>query len=1110
MKIKLKPGAIWPGMSKLLLVMKLIAIILFVAFTQVHAGSFAQNITIHESNVPVERILQQIKKQSNYHFIYDSKLNLLKTQMVSVQADGATINQVLDQCLKDLPVSYTIIQQTIAIKGNAEKNQIKAAEKVPVTITGKVTDAKNQPLPGVNIVLKGSTQGTVSASDGSYQLKLADNKGILVFSFIGFLTTEVALTADKTVINVQLRDEPRNLNEIVVVGYGTQRRGDITSAIASVKSESFVKGSVTDAAQLIRGKVAGLSVVTTDGNPTATSQINLRGITTLLSGTAPLVLIDGVPGTLTTVAPEDIESIDVLKDGSAAAIYGTRGTNGVILITTKKAKANTAPSIELNTYFSTQRITKKLDFMNADEYRQLVAEKKPGATDYGYNTNWLDQVTRTPFSQVYNISLKGATQNTNYVVNLNYRRLEGIMKQSDNNILYPRIEVNHSMFDGKLKLNANLSGFEQNYYVGTSGDLNNASGISDAGFNTAVYRNALTYNPTDRIKDDSGKFIEHPDKTDYQNPVSLLQNTIGLNKSSNLRTIGTITYLPIDDLNIKLLGSRNLNNYNVGYYETKDQYSTVHDGKNGYAAVTNLRNQEDLIELTANYNKRFNDHQINVLGGYSWRQLNAQFSSMSNFDFPTDEFTYNNIRAGLALSRGQATLSSNQSENKLISYFSRVNYSYKDKYLLTASIRREGSSKFGANHKYGNFPAVSGGWNLMKESFLGNSKTLSNLKLRAGYGITGTEPASAYQSLDKLNFNTYSYFNGQFIQVVNPSSNSNPDLRWEKKAEINIGLDFGFLNNRLSGTIDAYRRKTTDLLFNYPVASPPYLYSNIIANAASMRNEGIEVQINAIPITTTNFQWNTSVNYSTNKNKLLSLSDKNFQLASGFFDVGYTGEPIQQQTGRVQIGQPLGNFYGFKSVDIDETGHWIIQGADGKPKPIANQQASDKTILGNGLPKHYLSWNNSFNYKRFDLNITMRGAFGFQIYNSAQLFYSAPVMLTRGNLLKGAYDKIYNKVPLADDQSLQYVSYYIENGSFWKIDNVTLGYNLPVKTKAIKGIRIYASASNLKTFTGYKGIDPEVSILTSDNSSNLLAPGVDDKNRYPATSTYTLGAFFTF
>ncbi len=1083
---------------KLLLVMKLTFLLLITVFLQTAKASYGQKINFTGKDVSVEHFFEVIQSQTTYKVLYAEEMvaGLSKTNLT---LKNATVEEALKIYFRDMPLSFTINNNVIVIKTKIPIVSPKR-EKVPVTITGKITDTKNMSLPGVSVVLKGTNTGTISDGNGNYQLKLPDNRGVLVFSFIGFLTAEIQVTEGNTIINVQMKEEPRNLGEIVVVGYGTQRRGDITSAIASVKSDNFVKGSVTDAAQLIRGKVAGLAVATIDGNPIGSSQINLRGVTTILSGTSPLVLIDGVPGTLTTVAPEDIESIDVLKDGSAAAIYGTRGTNGVILITTKKTRANTAPTIELNTYFSTQRITKKLEFMDATEYRQLVAENKPGATDYGHNTNWLDQVTQVPFSQVYNLSLKGSTQNTNYVVNLNYRKLHGLIQKSDNDILYPRIEVTHSMFDGKLKFDANLSGFEQQNYAGTAG----------GGFNTDVYRSALAYNPTDRVRDDNGVFVEHPDKTNYQNPVSLLANTIGLNRSSNLRTTGTITYLPINDLNIKLLGSRDLNNNNIGYYETKEQYSAIHDGKNGYASVSNTRRQEDLIELTATYNKHFGNHQINVLAGYGWRQYNLQNSGMTNFDFPADDFTYNNIGAGLALSRGQATISSYQSLNTLLSYFSRVNYSYKDKYLLTASIRREGSSKFGTNYKFGNFPAISGGWNVMKENFLKDSKTLSNLKLRAGYGITGTEPAAPYQSLERLNFGTYSYFNGQFIQVVNPSSNPNNNLRWEKKAELNIGLDYGFFNNRISGTIDVYKRKTTDLLFSYPVASPPYLYNSIVANAASMQNEGIEVQINATPVSNTDFKWNTSVNYSTNRNKLLSLSDKNFQLASGFFDVGYTGEPIQQPTGRVQIGQPLGNFFGFKTVDIDASGHWIIQGADGKSKPIADEQAADKTIIGNGLPKHYLSWNNTFTYKQFDLNVNMRGAFGFQIFNSSQLFYSAPVMLTRGNLLKGSYDKIYNKVPLADDQSLQYVSYYIEKGDFWKIDNITLGYNIPVKTKSVKGIRIYISASNLKTFTGYKGIDPEVSILTSDNNANVLAPGVDDKNRYPATSIYTLGAFFTF
>jgi len=339
--------------------------------------------------------------------------------------------------------------------------------------------------------------------------------------------------------------------------------------------------------------------------------------------------------------------------------------------------------------------------------------------------------------------------------------------------------------------------------------------------------------------------------------------------------------------------------------------------------------------------------------------------------------------------------------------------------------------------------------------------------------------------------------------VVNPSSNANPALRWEKKEELNIGLDFGLFNERVSGAVDIYQRTTKDLLMDYPVPTPPYLFNTITANAASMENKGIEAQINFDAVRTQDFSWNTSVLFSANKNKLLSLSDKNFQLASGYFDAGNTGEPIQQNTHRVQVGQPIGNFYGFKSVDIDQNGYWVIEGKDGEIKPIADQQADDKQILGNGLPKSYLSWNNSLAYKNFDLNITMRGAFGFQILNMNEMFYNAPVMLTRGNLLATAYDNVYGKRPLADDQSLQYVSYYLEQGDYWKVDNVTLGYNLSLNSKYLKQLRLYASGNNLLILTKYNGIDPEVNI-------SGLAPGIDDKNRYPSTRTFTVGAFFTF
>lgn len=959
-------------------------------------------------------------------------------------------------------------------------------------ISGTVTDESGAPLPGVSVRVKGVNTGVATDNNGRYSLTVGNSSAVLVFSSIGFNQQEVAV-GSRNVVNIRLVATETSLSSVVVVGYGTQKRERITTAVASVKAENFVKGSVQDAAQLIRGKVAGLNVITPDANPTGTSQINLRGISTITSGSSPLVLIDNVPGSLTTVAPEDIESIDVLKDGSAAAIYGTRGTNGVILITTKKVNGELPPTVDVSTYVATQRITRKLDFMSADQYRQLVADKKPGAFDYGANTDWLKEVTRNPFSQVYDISLRAGTKNTSYIANLNYRNIQGIILKSDNKVLYPRLEVNHRMFDGKLRLNAILSGSQQTYNAGTDG----------GSYRGDVYRNAITYNPTDPVKDAYGSWTEHTDKTAYANPVSLINESQGKNQNANFRTIGKITYSPIDGLDLMVLGSRDLNNGVRGYYETKKNYSTLRDGRNGFASRGTTRSEENLLEATANYNKRIGNHDITALGGYSWRETNFQDYWMQNWDFPTDAFSYNNIGAGLALARGESLERSYQSQNKLIGYFFRLNYSFQNKYLLMASLRREGSSKFGVNNKYGNFPAISLGWNIKNEDFMKNVGFFDALKLRGGYGITGTEPSDPYMSLNRLNFDTYTIVDGNWIQAINPSTNANPNLRWERKQEGNIGLDFGILKNKVTGSIDVYKRTTRDLLLDYTVPTPPYLYNTIRANAASMENKGLEIQVNIAAIDHQSFKWNASANYSTNRNKLVSLSDRNFQLAAGYFDVGNTDEPIQQNIGRVQLGQPIGNFYGFKALEIDDKGYWIIQGKDGKPKPISQQQADDKQIIGNGLPKHYLNFNNSFTYKDFDLNITMRGAFGFQILNMPRMFYSAPVMLTRGNVFASSYDNIYGKRPLADDQSLNYLSYYIEKGDYWKIDNITLGYKFRLKNTSIKNLRIYASGSNLHTFTGYSGVDPEVAV-------NGLTPGVDDRNRYPATATFTLGASLTF
>lgn len=958
-------------------------------------------------------------------------------------------------------------------------------------IKGTILDKSGEPIIGANVVVKGTTNGTITDIDGNYTLDVPENS-ILQISYIGYLTQDIPIGNNST-ITVRLVEDTQNLDEVVVVGYGTQKKGEVASAISSIKSENFVKVPTADVGQLIRGQVAGLSVVSPDANPVGSSQITLRGNATLISTATPLVLIDGIPGDMNSVSPDDIEQIDVLKDGSAAAIYGTRGTNGVILITTKNAKGEMPTEVDVNAYLATQQITKKLAFFSPDEYRNLAAQGKPGAQNDGSSTNWLDEVMQTPLTQIYNISLRGGTKTTNYVASFEYRGIEGIIKRTKNEMFYPRIEVTHRMFKNMLKINASLSGYRQSYFAGSD---------DDNGYNKEVYRNAITYNPTTPVRDQNGKWSESPSKTDYLNPVALLEEVEGQNQATTLRMFASATLTPIEGLDIKYLVSSNTYNQIRGYYETTDHIASYKNGRTGFASRGSKRKVDDLSELTASWKKTlFNDHTFTLLGGYSWMRTNYQFFWMQNFNFPSDDYTYNGMGTGQALKDGRANEFSEQKENMLIGYFGRLNYSYKGKYMFAASVRHEGSSKFGANHKWGTFPSASAAWSIKNEGFMEDVKVLSQLKLRAGYGITGTEPGDPYMSLNTLNFGTYVYYNGSFIKTTRPSSNANPNLRWERKKEANVGVDFGFLEDRLSGTIDYYNRTTDDLLWRYKVPLPPYLYADMTANGGSVRNQGVEVSLSAVPVMTKNWQWQTSMNYSTNKSELLTLSSDQY-ISNGYSDEGWLPEPMQMATHRIQEGEPIGNFYGYKSIDIDEKGHWIIEGADGKAKPITEQVPDDKKVIGNGLPKHYLNWNNSVRFKNFDLNVTMRGAFGFDILNVAKLQFGAPIMLTRGNILNTSYDKVYDKVPLADDQGLQYVSYYVEKGDYWKIDNVTLGYTFNFNTW-VKRLRVYGTISNLATITGYSGIDPEVGI-------SGLTPGIDDKSRYPAARAYTLGVSVKF
>ena len=960
----------------------------------------------------------------------------------------------------------------------------------PIHIQGTIRDFQSQqPIQGVTVKAKHSKTATVTDVTGKFSLELPEDENSILISNVGYEPQELTLT-NKTNFTIELKPAANNLNEVVVVGYGTQKKADLTSAVASVKAGEFVKGSVIDAGQLIQGKVAGVTVNVPSGDPTGNSVIMLRGITTLASGSQPLILIDGIPGNLNTVAPEDIESIDVLKDGSAAAIYGTRGTNGVILITTKRAGATAEPTMDYSGSLSTQQITKKLDLLTAADYKRLAAQGS-NRIDYGHSTDWFKEITRTPWSQIHNLSLRGGTSKTNYVADVNYRGLQGIFLNSDNKTFTGHLNINHSMFDGKLKAMADIVSANNKFY--TTGD--------GTGFSTGTYRQAVIRNPTDQVKDSAGNWQERSIYV-YQNPVTMLRESSGENNFTNIRYSGSLLFEPISGLRFKGLASTTKWNQTRGYAETKKNISTTRDGRNGYASYGAGTRTDNLLELTAEYNKHFGEHALTALAGFSYQDNTHTDSWMQNWDFPTDVFGYNNIGLGNALKEGLAVQHTDKAHSNLIGYFARLNYNFMDRYLLQASIRHEGSSKFGANHKFGNFPAVSAGWRISKESFMKDQTLFDDLKIRAGYGVTGTAPGDEYLALPQLNYSGYTLNNGVWVPELLPSQNPNPDLKWEKKTEFNIGVDFSILNNRISGTFDYYNRKTKDMLYQYNVPTPPYLYSSIYANVGVMQNKGYEAMLNFVPITSKNFQWNSSIYGSHNDNRLVQLSNGLYQTTVDFFDAGYTGEPIQTSTHRVQVGKPIGNFYGYKVVDITNDGKWVYATNDGKT--TLDKDANNKRVLGNGIPKYYAGWNNTVRYKNISLSVTMRGAFGFQNLNFQRMYYENPT-ITQYNSLRSAYDKVFGKAQLND--VLEYTSYYIENGSYWKIDNVTLGYNFNVHNKVIKSARVYASTLNTFTITKYKGLDPEVMI---QDNNQPLAYGDDGRDKYPTTRTYTLGVNLTF
>ncbi|MCD7941186.1 MAG: TonB-dependent receptor [Bacteroides intestinalis] len=982
-----------------------------------------------------------------------------------------------------------------------------------ITITGVVKDKEGEPVIGANVLEKGTSNGVITNIDGEYTLKVKGPKSVLVISYIGYETQEFSVGANRK-INATLQEDSKMIDEVVVISYGMQRKGDVTSAITSVKAEDFTIGKIGDAAELVKGKIAGLSIVKSSGDPTETSSIMLRGLTTVKGSVTPLVLVDGVEGSLTTVAPENIASIDVLKDASAAAIYGTRGANGVILITTKSGKRDSHASANYSGYVSFSNWTKKSDFMDTHDVLY-------GMTSFnyeGYDTDWLAAITRKAgYRQNHSLTLDGGSKNSTYSANVTYSDEQGIMRKSDNRNLKMQLDFTQYALNDWLKFNVNALVTRQTY------TLNN---------NNYAYRQAIIRNPSSPIYNEDGSYNENLNLLYYYNPRGIQDEYIGDGRNRFYRLSGNITFEPIKGWQTNLMVSMKENVYTGESYTTSKHYSLVtQNDYNGSASKSESASRNDNIELTSKYDFNIDKHRVSALVGYSYLYNVYDGFGASNGNFPTEAYLYNNLGIGTLLTEEDrhAGMSSSKSDDKLIGFFGRVSYGYDNRYNALISVRREGSTRFGSNHRWGTFPSVSLGWTISNEEFMKDQTWLNNLKLRVGYGVTGVIPTTNYLSQYTYSYDSYGDImnkEGDWIQTLKVAQNPNKDLKWETTKEYNFGLDWSLLNERLSGSVDYYVKTTSDLLYDYSVPVPPNLYSYTTANVGKMRNNGIEIMINAIPVRTRDFEWNTTLTLSHNKNKLLSLSNDLYETET-FHEVGGLGEPITVATHCMEVGKSLGDFWGLKSVGVSKDGVVLVEVSDGKGGWTVKEFNTNLNVkenrqrLGSGLPKVYAGWANNFRYKSFDLSLQFTGQFGYKILNAQRCYYeNNSVAYNRLKSAANYYSAIntdgtpyideatgkQKMVRLSNSMGQGFWSDHLEKGDFVKLTNITLGYELPLAGKIKKFInyaRLYLSAENVFCITGYSGIDPEV-------SNNFMSPGIDYQDKYPTTRSFTVGMNLTF
>lgn len=952
-----------------------------------------------------------------------------------------------------------------------------------ITVRGTVTDANGEPLAGVTVLVQGTSTGTVTDVDGNFVLEGVSPSVTLDVSYVG-MQGQVIPVNGRTTINVVLLDETELLDELVVVGYGEQRRREITGSVTNVTAENFNQGVTRDAADLLQGKVAGLQITTPSGDVTQNTRIRLRGVSTLQNDQGPFIVIDGVPGgDLQTVAPQDIESISVLKDASSAAIYGSRSAGGVILITTKRG-SGLKPRISYDGYVAVSTIANKPDLLTADEWRSYAREHGSDASvydKYGANTDWFDEITREGISQDHSLSLSGGGSNNNYRASFNYLQREGVVNDNDMERFNFRFQVQQRAINDRLRIG-----------------LTGTATMRD--FREPNRRNfVLAYNmlPVYPVKLQDGEWFDTREY-DQGNPVRNQTYNEDLKKNVHYYGSGDVLFNITDGLDIKTML------YKERQTEERSQYlnSETEAGRNdgGYALRENKIWDKNLMEWLLDYSTTFgstDQHSLNAIAGYSWEENEYSFMKAANRNFTTDLLGANNLESGQGLRPNDVGSARNMS--RLISFFGRAHYGYQSKYMVTATLRRDGSSKFGANHKWGTFPSVSAAWGISEEPFLNDVKWINDLKLRVGYGITGNQAGlDPYKTLQLYGTSGTYYDNGTWLTAYKISQNANPDLKWEETSMFNIGLDFYLFNERVNGTLEWYDKRTTDMLYTYRVPTPPYLHPDMMANVGDMKNTGVELALNIDAIRTRNFNWNTSITLAHNKNEITRLSNDLYTTSRIMVGDAWVRGGSGRTTHVIEEGYPVGQFYGPEFVRIDEDGKYVFRNKEGEE--VNSVTAEDYTYIGSAQPDLTFGWNNQFTYKNWDLSFFFRGTVGNDVLNMGRMTYGHPGYLIGANALND---------PLVDQLKVvpEYSSLYVEDASHIRLDNMALGYTF--NTTGINWLeraRIYATGQNLFVLTGYKGLDPEV----DENRNNGLAPGVEDREYYPKSRTFSVGINLTF